>query len=76
MLLPLEVFQHVCVFFPQALVTVVVSLTSYGREFVGGLYVSTGSGEGGQEYYLALQAGASTFLQCSSDGMTLCDCLT
>ena len=43
----------------QALVTVVISLTSYGKDFVGGLYVSTGSSVGGEETYVALQAGAS-----------------
>jgi hypothetical protein len=39
-------------------VTVVVSLSSYGRDFEGGLFVSTGDvGGGGEEYFLGLSEG-------------------
>lgn len=48
-----ERVKHPTHFDIQALVTVVVSLTSYGKDFIGGLYVSTGE----RESYLALQAG-------------------
>jgi hypothetical protein len=54
---------HATHFDIQALVTVVVSLNSYGRDFDGGLHVSTGSGsnEAGdgpaEKQFLGLQAG-------------------
>lgn len=48
--------SHATHFDIQALVTVVVSLSSSGVDFDGGLFVSTGAGRG-DEYFLALQAG-------------------
>jgi hypothetical protein len=37
-------------------VTAVISLSSSGRDFDGGIYVSSGSGEG-ESYFVGLQAG-------------------
>ena len=41
----------------QALVTVVIPLSTHGEDFEGGLYVSTGAGYQGREAYLPLAAG-------------------
>mmetsp|Transcript_29430 Transcript_29430/g.54474 ORF Transcript_29430/g.54474 Transcript_29430/m.54474 type:complete len:574 (-) Transcript_29430:316-2037(-) len=51
-----ERLEHPAHFDLQALVTVVVSLSSYGTDFEGGLYVSTGAGRR-QSKYIAMQAG-------------------
>ena len=47
---------HATHFDIQALVTVVVSLSSSGSDFDGGLYVSTGAGQGEQSV-IGLQRG-------------------
>ena len=41
----------------QALVTVVIPLSTFGADFEGGLYVSTGAGYAGEERFLPLAAG-------------------
>jgi hypothetical protein len=48
--------EHPSHFDLQALVTVVVSLTSFGRDFDGGIYVTTGGGHNATSF-IALQAG-------------------
>jgi TPR repeat protein len=52
-----ERMNHPTHFDIQALVTVVVPLATFGEDFAGGLYVSTGAGFGGEEAYLPLLAG-------------------
>jgi hypothetical protein len=54
-----ERLSHATHFDVQALVTVVVSLSSYGKDHTGGLFLTTGAEEGGGsgEVFLALQPG-------------------
>lgn len=47
----------------NALVTAVISLNSYGDDFGGGLYVSTGVGDAGGERFLALRQGDTVLHQ-------------
>lgn len=63
-----ERLSHPRHFDTQALVTAVISLSSSGRDFDGGLYVSTGSGEG-ETFFVDLQAGDAVGL---SLGIVLC----
>ena len=51
-----ERLAHPRHFDTQALVTAVISLSSSGRDYDGGLYVSTGTGQN-ESYFLALQSG-------------------
>jgi hypothetical protein len=66
-----ERLTHPAHFDLQALVTVVVSLSSYGQDFGGGLYVSAGNET--QRKFLALQSGDAVLHESDLDHGVCCN---